>query len=268
MQKTYYYNFDHTNTHPGLFEGQPIYGKLSAQVDMYQFDNLPVFVHVQFNGSIVNSGPMRYNEMMKKGYYLEQIEISASLSDPDFIQYQSSPSSTMEMASISSSINLGINLSAGTFGPTPTTGAGAGFNISRTFTTSIPAYRVEDVSNSRAMIHKYILSVVDGAKYTEPLDLSQHDFAGFWTHLFGDPSFHELPAMARGANFPIISQALFYKETRGRQLPIPDTKLNMVLAVIPRYAEEIRFTNVEVKGGYSPLVIVSVDIPLSELWKK
>jgi hypothetical protein len=212
-QRTYYYNKAYKSD-PSYLEGQTASIRLNAQVDVYQYSTVPQkFLSVNLQGSFVSAGNKLINNRDdKRGYFTEFVDVTIGLyhcddqnQTWDWVVEQGSPSTTMGSTATSSSTGLSVNESAGTFGPIPTIGIGAGISIGSTFTKNLSDFKVINRSTNDSAIHRYPLAASkDGTPYAQAIDLVDMSAKGQFS---GATLFH-LPDLAV-ANLPLISQVIF-----------------------------------------------------------
>ncbi len=203
--KTYYFN---QSTDHGLPDGQTATIRINAQVDVYDFVTIPQkFVSVSLNGSNVaasQSGKLGLDRSDKRGFFTESAIVTVSMSDGQFFIEQDSPGTTMGSEATSSTTSIGVNVSAGTFGPTPTTNIGGGVTIGSSFSRNLSDFRVVNNSSNTTLSHTYKLASSTGAPYSVPKDLLDMSVGGQLTGV----SLFTLPDIAI-SNLNLASQAIF-----------------------------------------------------------
>ncbi|TDC38407.1 hypothetical protein [Micromonospora sp. KC213] len=194
--------------------------RLNATVTQLEEFRNNTFISIDFQGTDVaagRGGKMSHDKKDKRGYYLEGVDISIRLDSPHYYVKIDGPQTTMDAATISSSSQLDLNLSLGTFGPVPTTGASTGMVIGSAFSSTIEDWRVENISDDVAIQHNYRMAACgDGARYNQPKDLVDMSAGG---QMSGAP-LHEVPHISI-ANMPLVSSGIFV--SRSKQ--VSDVKL-------------------------------------------
>lgn len=203
--KTYYFNHSYSDALPG---GQTAAVRLNAQVDVYDFATIPKkFISVSLAGSNVaaaTSGSLGTDRDDKRGYFTESAVVTVSLSGDRFAIEQDSPSTTMGQEATSSTTSIGVNVSAGTFGDTPTANVGGGVTIGSSFSRNLTDFRVVNNSDDSRLSHRYVLAASSGGKYDEPKDLLDLSVGGQFT----GACLFKLPPIAV-SNLPLASQVIF-----------------------------------------------------------
>jgi hypothetical protein len=203
--KTYYFNSSSSDALP---DGQTAAVRINAQVDVYDFATIPKkFISVSLAGSNVaasTSGNLGIDRDDKRGFFTESAVVSMALSGSRFAIEQDSPSTTMGQEATTSTTSIGVNVSAGTFGDTPTTNVGGGVTIGSSFSRNLTDFRVVNNSDDHRLLHRYLLAASSGGSYDEPKDLLDMSVGGQFT----GACLFKLPPISV-SNLPLASQAIF-----------------------------------------------------------
>ncbi|NDY90392.1 hypothetical protein [Ideonella livida] len=203
------------------------HGALQVTVDAHAYDNFKegnVFAVSLQNSSLsaTRGGRAYYKELggltenyfiRVRGPFLEWVTMEVWMEDmndpvgqgpnPKFELRQCSPGTTIVSSELTSSTNWNFDLSAGTFGTSPTVNGGVGFNIGQTISAQLPGLKVTDLHDQQRMFHRYELGTLrDGHAYNSHDDL--YDSGAFFQ---GYP-LREFTDIAT-SNWPLISQAIF-----------------------------------------------------------
>lgn len=205
--------------------------RLNVDVVAYQYKEIPhKFLTVNLEGSNVMAGDLTYDADDKKGYYLHQSSVVISVDSDEYVLRKDSPGTTIGSSETTSSSQLALNLTTGTFGDVPTTGVSGGITIGTSYTENLSDFRVLNKSNDSVATHLYRMAATrDGSPYNKPEDLVDTSAKGQWE---GDPLFG-VPEIAI-SNMPIISQAIYY--SRGEKAP--DVTLTVEVEATLMYVEK------------------------------
>ncbi|WP_214412177.1 hypothetical protein [Sphaerisporangium fuscum] len=222
--------------------------RLNGGVTITNFKKIPnTFISVGLSGTTVaadHNGEMTYDSDDKKGYYLDRFEVNVLLDSPDYYVSTDAPTTTMGSGATTSSAQLALNLSAGTFGPVPTTGIGEGVAIGESFTANLTDWRVENHSENNAVRHVYYMAACGGGAhaYNRPEDLVDTSFEG---------GFKGAPLLAVPhlsiANMPLIDTGIFVS----REQQLSDVTLRIVMRAHFVYVEktfELFVVKIDTKG--------------------
>jgi hypothetical protein len=202
-----------------LPDGQFCAIRLNADVQAHRRANIPFnFISFNVDGSnflAAENGQMVKNQADIRGWFMEEVEVEITLSDPSFTLTTDSPSTTMGSSSTSSSTGLSFDEGAGTFGPTPTMNVGVGLTIGWSFSRSLSDIAIVNKSTNNRVSHKYRLASSRGGSYSSPQDLLDRSPAGV---VQGVPLF-EIPDIAI-SNMPIITQGIFQGPQTNKDLDV------------------------------------------------
>lgn len=95
------------------------------------------------------------------------------------------------------------------FGSTPTASIGAGLSIGNSFTVNLTDFKVQNLSDSARVHHKYLMASSSGGSYDDPEGLMDSSAKG---QLSGTKLF-DVPDLAK-YNMPLASQAIFIDDPR------------------------------------------------------
>ncbi|MFE7036776.1 hypothetical protein ACFU9Y_41435 [Streptomyces sp. NPDC057621] len=168
------------------------------------------FLSVSLEGSNVAAsidGTMQYDKDDLRGYFCDQVDVTMSLDNPAFTLRTDSPQTTSGVSSVTSSSQFQLDVSTGTFGPVPTTGASAGLVIGTSFSRSLEDWKAVNLSTATSIKQSYRMAASEGAAYETPTDLIDMSAKG---QLEGCPLFH-VPDLSL-ANMPLMSTAIFASE--------------------------------------------------------
>jgi hypothetical protein len=214
-------------------DGQFCAIRLNADVQAHRRTNIPYnFITINMDGSnfaASEDGKMVKNQSDIRGWFMEEVEVEITLSDPSFTLTQDSPSTTMGSSSTTSSTGLSFDEGAGMFGPTPTMNVGVGLSIGWSFSRSLSDIAIVNKSTLNCVSHKYRLASSRGGSYSSPVDLLDRSPAGV---VQGTPLF-EIPDIAI-SNMPIITQAILQGPQTNKDLDalfIVRGRLSSTLAV-------------------------------------
>jgi hypothetical protein len=200
-------------------DGQFCAIRLNADVVARQYTNINyTFINVGMDGSnfaASDNGQLAKNQSDIRGWFMEEVEVEVTLSDPSFKLVQDSPATSMGSSSTTSSTGLSFDEGLGTFGPTPTMNVGVGLNIGWSFTRSLSDIAIVNRSTLTCVSHKYRLASSRGGSYSSPQDLLDRSPAGVAQ---GVPLF-EIPDIAI-SNMPIITQAILSGPQTNRELDV------------------------------------------------
>jgi hypothetical protein len=185
--------------------------RLNTDCSLYSYraamgDPVERYLHVSLDGSTftpAREGMMWDAVKFMRGWFTEFVCIRMQFVDAkpgEILVKKDAPATTSVAGSSSLSSSIDFSVAGGFFG-TEATGTGSvGGSISRTFTTSMEDYQVENETSSEYTNHCYRLKMVEGSEYLGPSSLA----ANAWT---GDMPV--LPPRAT-SNLPLPSQALFH----------------------------------------------------------
>ncbi|MFF5218789.1 hypothetical protein [Micromonospora sp. NPDC000442] len=197
-------------------DGQTVGVRLRLNAIVTQLDEFKdhTFVSVDVKGTNVaaaRDGKMKHDKKDKRGYFLEGVDLTLRLDSSEYYVGTDSPPTTMNASTITSSSQFTLNLSAGTFGDTPTTNAGGSLTIGSSVSESLQAWRVENLSDDTVIQHQYRMATTeDGARYNQPKDLVDLSGGG---QVAGAP-LHPVPHISI-VNLPLVTTGIFV--SRGKQ---------------------------------------------------
>jgi hypothetical protein len=210
-------SFNHFHEH--TIERQTAALRFNAKVTMARFREVPnTFVTVSLQGTNIaadHKGNLTYNQKDIRGYYLHALDVSFKINSDAYHINQDAPVTSMGSGATTSTAQLQVDVNAGTFGPEPTTGVGAGVAIGSSFTQNLSDFRVVNNSEETVVQHTYRMAATrQGKAYDRPEDLADMSVGGQWQ---GAPLL-EVPELAI-SNLPVISQAIFVsREPEGADL--------------------------------------------------
>lgn len=237
--------------------------RLNTEASVYQYKEIPhKFLAVDLQGSNIMAGSeLTYDQDDKRGWYLHEVQVSISLGAPEYVLRADSPGTTMGSSETTSSAQLSLDLTLGTFGDVPTTGASGGITIGDSYTENLTDFRVINTSDDATAAHTYRMAATkDGSRYDKPEDLVDDSTKG---QLEGTPLFG-VPEIAI-ANLPIISQAVYFT----RDTKAPDVTLAISITAKLVYVEktfEVFVTDIKTRTktwreGFSYLIPASKIVP-------
>jgi hypothetical protein len=224
--------------------------RVNGKVTIAQYKEVPhTVLAVSMEGTNVaadHRGVLSHDEKDRRGFYLHQLDIALSVDSGDYYIESDSPVTTMGGGEMTSSAQIQLDLSAGTFGPVPTTGVSGGIVIGSSFSEVLSDFKVVNTSEGAVAQHSYrMASTKEGKAYETPRDLVDLSAAGQWQ---GSPLF-EVPDLAK-ANLPLISQVIFVS----REPQFADLNLHVAMTAHLVYVEKT-------------FEVVYVDIqPKTKLW--
>jgi hypothetical protein len=180
--------------------------RLVAHVSVSRFETLPTFVNVDLQGSSVMpsiDGNLAQNDaQLGRFWFTEKVEVEISLGDADHtVVYNSAPPTQPGSSAVSSSTQIGVNLSAGTFGPTVVNQPGVTYAVGTSFTRNLSDFTVRANTAHNTAKRTYTMSASKGGEYNEPLDLYDHSPSMFH-------NWHPLTDLAV-ADFGLADNVLF-----------------------------------------------------------
>lgn len=165
-----------------------------------------VWVHMYFVG---NEEPKRAatpgkSSGTQKPFAAPGSDVLGDHSDDGVIRLvDDAPETTPQSGSASVSSSIGLSLSAGAFGDTPTGDLSLSYSISNTFTESLSDFEFLNESSSTDLKHEMRLAMLKGSHpYSKPDDLPEDSLVGLYK-MWG------IPQRAIG-NIAVPSQALFH----------------------------------------------------------
>jgi hypothetical protein len=202
--------------------GQVARMALVANLGMYSYrvDALArpqKFLLVTLEGSNISpsvSGAMMANQIDKRGYYTEQVDVKIFFYDDknsEMRRVKHAPSTSGMAGAQTTTSSLEYTVGGGFFGGTPTSNASVGGSISHSWSENLEDFTLIDNSAEDRIVQTLRLSAVHGGEYKHPSDLIDQTAGDitkdvFSGHLPG--SVRELPPRAT-SNIALITQALF-----------------------------------------------------------
>jgi hypothetical protein len=190
-----FYLTDEVEWHPQsqyLDNNQKALIRLRAHVAVSRFSKAPTFVNVELNGSSVvpaADGRLAKDDAKSGRYWFtERVDVEISLGDPTHTTiYTSAPPAQAGSYAVTSSTQIGVNLSTGTFGPTIVNQPALSYSVGTSFTRNLTDFRIQPVTDHNVAKRTYMMSASRGGEYNEPLDLYDHSPSPFsnW-HPLGD----------------------------------------------------------------------------------
>ncbi|MCB8823517.1 hypothetical protein [Microvirga rosea] len=215
--------------------------RLRAHVKVSRFETLPTFVNVDLQGSSVvpsiNGKLVKDDAKTGRYWFTERVDVEISLGDAEHTEvYTSSPPAQQGSYSVTSSTQIGINLSAGTFGETLVNQPGITYAVGTSFSRNLSDFRIQPYSVHNVAKRTYVMSASRGGEYNEPLDLYDHSVSLF-------NNWHPLADLAI-AEFGLADNVLFMSRTNNdsgeRELKIAVTHhLRGVYGIKPALLEVI-----------------------------
>jgi len=184
----------------------------NVEVVIYEFKEIPnKFVTINLAGTTIEAGDLEYDQDDKRGYFLSECQVDITADGSQYFLQKDAPGTSEGAYQFTTTCQLALNITAGTFGDVPTTGIGGSIAIGQSSTQDLSDFRTINKSEGPTARHIYrMAATADGTPYDKPEDLVDTSVKGQFE---GDPLYH-VPQLAT-ANLGIPSQAIFVSHQPG-----------------------------------------------------